>query len=436
MKLKKYIKGIAIAVIAFLMLLAASRIQETLKTAVSSEAIQIPSNAPPIIIFTTQALGGFRGIIADILWMNAIKAQKEKHFFEALQLASWITSLEPDFTRVWGFQAWNIAYNISECFPSPLDRWRWVKNGISLIRDKGIKYNPTSQKLYVDLAWLFQHKINFYMDDAHIFYKRKFAEEIGEILPEGKLIELPEPHQKLLLEKFGLVPEQMREIEDKYGITDWRIADSHAVYFAYIGKNVAEKKSEDPYISQDLIARSLINAFKSGRLVINRTQNLFCLTPNLKIYPAVTNIFEEMLKNGENEFIRERYNTFLANASVFLACYNKNEESRQLYNTLIANDAHSTNYPKWEAFTEKNMKIEPARLGIYETIAIAESTLLKAIKAENEQKYETAKELYQKTQQFLQNYNDSLPTDNAKIRLSAPSIEALKYSALLRLKEN
>ncbi len=66
-----------------------------------------------VLAFTTVALGGFRGLISNALWMRANELQEEDKFFEMAQLADWITKLEPYFPQVWLFQAWNMAYNIS-----------------------------------------------------------------------------------------------------------------------------------------------------------------------------------------------------------------------------------------------------------------------------------------------------------------------------------
>src|SRR5215208_971650 len=99
-------------------------------------------NAPPVLMFTTVALGGFRGLIANALWIRANDLQDEDKFFEMAQLADWITKLEPHFVQVWLVQAWNMAYNISVKFRDPNDRWRWVQNGIELLRDQGLQYNP------------------------------------------------------------------------------------------------------------------------------------------------------------------------------------------------------------------------------------------------------------------------------------------------------
>ncbi|MBK8000264.1 MAG: hypothetical protein IPK15_16470 [Verrucomicrobia bacterium] len=58
-------------------------------------------NAPPVLAFTTVALGGFRGLIANALWVRANDLQMEDKYFEQVQLADWITKLEPTFVQVW-----------------------------------------------------------------------------------------------------------------------------------------------------------------------------------------------------------------------------------------------------------------------------------------------------------------------------------------------
>jgi len=102
-------------------------------------------NAPPSLAFATVAMGAFRGLVVDILWMRADKLKEEGQFFDARQLAEWITTLQPRFGAVWEFHAWNMAYNISVAIPAsqPEERFRWVRNGYELLRDKGIPLNPS-----------------------------------------------------------------------------------------------------------------------------------------------------------------------------------------------------------------------------------------------------------------------------------------------------
>lgn len=141
-------------------------------------------NAPPSLAFATVAMGAFRGLIVDILWMRADKLKEDGKFFDAKQLAEWISVLQPRFATVWEFNAWNMAYNISVAIPAsqPEQRWQWVRNGYELLRDKGIQYNPKSILLYRELGRIFQHKMGGISDDAHKYYKIQFAREIGPII--------------------------------------------------------------------------------------------------------------------------------------------------------------------------------------------------------------------------------------------------------------
>ena len=141
-------------------------------------------NAPPSLAFATVAMGAFRGLVVDILWMRADKLKEEGQFFDARQLAEWITTLQPRFGAVWEFHAWNMAYNISVAIPAsqPEERFRWVRNGYELLRDKGIPLNPKSTQLYRELARIFQHKMGGVSDDCHKYYKLRLAEMLGPLL--------------------------------------------------------------------------------------------------------------------------------------------------------------------------------------------------------------------------------------------------------------
>ncbi len=146
--------------------------------------IDKPENIPPSLAFATIATGAFRGLVVDCLWLRAERLKQEGQFFDAKQLADWITILQPRFVQVWDFQAWNMAYNISVSIPAtePEERWRWVKNGYELLRDKGIVVNPNSLLLYRRLALIFQHKIGGVTDDVHKYYKLQLAMEIQPLL--------------------------------------------------------------------------------------------------------------------------------------------------------------------------------------------------------------------------------------------------------------
>ncbi len=168
--------------------------------------------APPIVAVGT-AIGALRGIIVDYLWLKA-GIQKEKGlFYEAMADARLITKLQPRFGEVWGFQGHNMAYNISVLTDTPAERWEWVRAGIDLVRDEGLRYNPNDLPLHKELAFWLAHKVDGVADDAHLFYKREFAREWQYLLgvPPGTHAER--------LAWIGTIkdaPETLEELEVKH----------------------------------------------------------------------------------------------------------------------------------------------------------------------------------------------------------------------------
>jgi hypothetical protein len=321
---------------------------------IANEPLQ---NAPPSLAFATVAMGAFRGLLVDMLWLRAETLKNQGEFFDAKQLAEWITTLQPRFAPVWEFQAWNMAYNISVAIPAtqPDERWRWVKNGYELLRDQGIPLNPKSILLYRELARIFQHKIGFVSDDAHKYYKLQLAMAMEPLLGPADnqyfkaLAEAPTDWKQIIkdpnvaslitalksadktfdndndfvsnylslrqnparfnpdafkvidnfrgteaLQKFDIFakayylrniwkldPVLMQELNKTYGPIDWndpnkrlpldwRHPDTHAIYWAVKGLQVAGKKEFSiPEINTDRILNHSLQAlFRNGKIFI------------------------------------------------------------------------------------------------------------------------------------------------------------------------
>lgn len=301
-------------------------------------------NAPPVLAFTTEALGGFRGLIANALWIRASELQDEGKYFEMVQLADWITKLMPHFKAVWVHQAWNLVYNISIKFNDPRERWRWVQRGIELLRDQGLLYNPQETELYRELAWFYQHKIGSFLDDAQMYFKRYWAEEMVKALgPTGRpdYDELMHPQTdaakarvKLLEEKLKLHPRVMKEADDTYGPFDWRLPEAHAVYWAMLGLKKA--KREDLIVLRRVIYQSMKESFERGRLIDMTYTPTVELGPNVEIVKNTNRAYEDMMsedpQNREHMSIAHR--NFLAQAVYTLYTNNRLAEAARWYNYL------------------------------------------------------------------------------------------------------
>jgi len=332
------------------LLFGISRLQRSLngdRERLGLTRVQPLDNAPPVLAFTTLALGGFRGLISNVLWIRANDLQEQDKFFEMAQLADWITKLEPHYVHVWLNQAWNMAYNISVKFKDFPDRWRWVKRGVELLRDQGLKYNPNETLIYRELAWFFQHKMGQNLDDANMTYKQGWANEMAQVFAKKKpnLDELINPQTdeqrervKLLRETYKMDPVFMKEVNERYGPLEWRLPESSAIYWAALGLKKAQEnptkiKPEDLVTLRRVIYQSMQMSFQRGRLVSNPFLKRFEFGPNLEIIPKVNDSYLEMAKEEPNmrDNILRAHRNFLRDAIYFLYSHNQLIKAAQWY---------------------------------------------------------------------------------------------------------
>jgi hypothetical protein len=122
-------------------------------------------------------LGGFRGVAANYLWLNAEEYKREHDWDKLKTTVEWITKLQPHFLAVWTFQGWNLAYNVSVEWDAPEDKYTWIKAGIKFIQE-GVSKNRKSPDLLWDTAWGYYHKLGF--SDESIILRRLFHDDEDE----------------------------------------------------------------------------------------------------------------------------------------------------------------------------------------------------------------------------------------------------------------
>jgi len=353
----------------------------------------IEEDTPPLVALTQVALGGFRGLLADALWLRVTRVQDEGKYFEIVQLADWITKLEPRFTPAWAYHAWNMAYNVSVLLDDPAERWRWVQQGISILRDRALVYNPENPQLYWELGWLYQHKIGQNLDQAHLYYKTALAMEMQNLLggptPDFERLFAAATSKEDLLRRPGvpaliarleamkidpfsltalrnpkapadlaaalsvpaatdeLLPylvrrrletglkfdlERMRRVEEETGPLDWRMPQAHSIYWAE--KGLEFSTGFDLVRNERMVFQSLADAFRTGAAVFDFDGNLIP-SSNLDLMPRVREAFERGIReNPRNETIHTAYRNFLEEAVGLFNIYHRLDEGKALYADL------------------------------------------------------------------------------------------------------
>ncbi len=136
---------------------------------------------PPDIALLTKT-GTFRALAIDIAFMRMEKLKQDSKFYEINRLSTLLCKMAPRFPSVWKYAAWNLSYNVSVANYTPEGRWYWVNKGIELLRNEGLRYNEKSIGLYLELGYIFWHKVGDFLDDHHWHYKKELAVQIERIL--------------------------------------------------------------------------------------------------------------------------------------------------------------------------------------------------------------------------------------------------------------
>lgn len=113
-------------------------------------------------------LAGFRGIGADLLWLQVHQCWHSGQHYRMLPLFHSITFLQPQFITPWTVGGWYMAYNIYVLMKTEEEKNQWLQNGLNFLKE-GIKYNPNRYDLYFELGWTYYHKAKDYENAIKYF---------------------------------------------------------------------------------------------------------------------------------------------------------------------------------------------------------------------------------------------------------------------------
>ena len=192
----------AIPLLLFLLLLAvAAAITVPLDRGLEEDGISLPisraTGVPADVLLMQQTLGAFRGWAIDALWLRALERREQGRLHESMELATWITKLQPYFPRVWNFQSWLLAFELALDSRDPQQRWSWVLESVDLLRGPGLRANPFSHEIHGQLSHLFWFKIGEFQDESAGYYQRRLCQRWRGILGDPSASE-SQPYQEVL----------------------------------------------------------------------------------------------------------------------------------------------------------------------------------------------------------------------------------------------
>jgi len=231
--------------------LQSSRTMRGADASAVAHAVPPPSPQADLVV---ALLGGFRSIVAEVVWFRADRLQDSGRYAELAQLAAWLTFLEPHTPEVWSYAAWNLAYNVSVMMPSAADRWRWVEAGLKLLRDDGLRLNPRSPAIHREISWLFLAKLGGNLDDAAPYYRQVWKGKIEAAKASGDW-------SQLKLEKQG-----MDAVDACYGAQDWTSPLASALYWAHEGLAFSSTPSDRRELRHQIVQTLMMEAVGDSKI--------------------------------------------------------------------------------------------------------------------------------------------------------------------------
>ena len=415
MKNHRIVQLLAIAVSLVVLFFNTNRLNQYQGSENLNRVINNPE-MPVSLSITTFALGPLRALIVDSLWWRAIRQQDRGEYFDALQLADWITKMQPTYASVWAFHGWNMSYNIAHDFADKEDRWQWILRAIHLLRDEGLKYNPDNIIIRHELARIFYDRIGNKIDPAAEYFKNQWAFKMMEYLdngtrgelerlneaastlqelkerpfvneyiqatlkqgidildlnknipmPAGVKVNIAERVQKeaskevynyykryRIEHELKLKIPRVLQIDRDYGPLDWRLHQAHTIYWAAEDRFEAFMKSGVNYAK--IIRQSMIESFYEGRLFHDPAKNVITRTNNLHIIGTIHDYVEYLLENQFSRRVDKIHRDFLVSAVAILYTFNQHKLSRELFEHYKEDYLQGRNV-SYETFIMRSLK--------------------------------------------------------------------------------
>ena len=117
---------------------------------------------------TIFVIGGFRGIAADILWIQIDEMWHKGKWFEVVPLLRAIAWMQPHFLEAWELASWHLAYNLYAYAEGIEGREKYIEEGIRMAKE-GIARNRNVYDLWFNLGWIYYHKLKDYDEGIRYF---------------------------------------------------------------------------------------------------------------------------------------------------------------------------------------------------------------------------------------------------------------------------
>lgn len=188
-------------------------------------------------------LAGFRGIVADFLWIQSHAHWEKKQWLQQYNKMQMVTTLQPQSVLFWDAGAWHMAWNIGYAERTDTNNYTeaqgikrelvWHERAREFLL-RGIQNIPNRYDLYFKLGWLYDQKfkdpcmaaeqygIAASFPDVPTYVVRMHCRKLAEC---GKLTEAYECWKRIWFQDhtkvahlWGIVERELRQIENEMNV--------------------------------------------------------------------------------------------------------------------------------------------------------------------------------------------------------------------------
>jgi hypothetical protein len=131
----------------------------------------------------------------------------------------------------------------------------------------------------------------------------------------------------------------MKKVNERFGPLEWKLPESHAIYWAVVGLEKSDNLKKDDFIMlRRVIFQSMQLAFHRGRLIFPvKGAAEFTYGPNLEVVAKANQSYEEMIEQEpeKREHLGTAHKNFLKTAVEYLYTQSRNTQANEWFKYLL-----------------------------------------------------------------------------------------------------
>jgi hypothetical protein len=231
-----------------------------------------------------------------------------------------------------------------------------------------------------------------------------------------------------LKHEFKLTPEQLRIITEQYGPLDWRLAESHAIYWAHAGL-ATPTESRQKAMCRRIVYQCMSTEFFQGKLVHDPATDTYIRLARLDLLDKTIATYAEADRVSTDGTVGEPAALFMLDAVRALFAFGQTERAETLYARLRTIRPELATAPNAASMMAVEPQLRTRHANGCEPTILIEATLRRANAARRSGNAPLANALDEEASEAWHRFADRLP-EPVQRRMDIPPFDAFRKAVL------